>query len=108
MSADLTPWKILSATVGVGVLTDGWNLSSPPEDGDACRQFAFDVAFASSFSAPPVVHAGLSGFDLDQSTSPRLSLTVKEIRPDGFAAVLTTWCDTKVHAAEVSWIAIGP
>ena len=108
MSTDLTPWKILSAKIGVGVLTEGWNLSSPPEEGEECRQFVFQVAFASPFTAPPVVHAALSGFDLDQSTSPRLSLTVQGIHTEGFEAVLTTWCDTRVHAAEVSWMAIGP
>ena len=61
-----TPWNIVSSTVGVGILTDGWNLADPVTDPDSPRSFVVEVAFDTAFSEVPVVQLGLSGFDLDQ------------------------------------------
>jgi hypothetical protein len=108
MNPDYTPWKILSATAYAGVLTNGWNLADPPESPESCRQFTLSVPFASPFAAPPVVHAGLSGFDLDQGSSSRLSVAVTSIDASGFDIVLTTWRDSLVYSAEISWLAVGP
>ena len=108
MSFDYTPLKILSATASAGILTDGWNLATLTKDAESYRQFHLFVPFASPFSAPPVVQAGLTGFDIDQSTSARVSVSVTNISADGFEIVLTTWLDTLVYSTEVSWLAIGP
>jgi hypothetical protein len=108
MSSDYTPLKILSATASAGLLTEGWNLAALTEDRDSNRQFSLFVPFAYPFSAPPVVQAGLTGFDIDQGTSARLTVNVVNITAEGFEIVLTTWLDTLVYATEVSWLAIGP
>lgn len=108
MLSEYTPWKILSATASAGVLTEGWNLAEPSADSEACRQFTLFVPFAFPFSAPPVVQAGLTGFDIDQRTSARLSLMVGKISAEGFELTFTTWQDTLVYAAEVGWLAVGP
>jgi H-type lectin domain len=108
MTSDYIPWKILSAKAQMGVLTEGWNLSEPASDPDGCRQFSLSVSFAYPFSYPPVVHIGLTGFDMDQSTSPRISASVTNISSEGFAIVLTTWQNTLVYSAEVDWLAVGP
>lgn len=108
MSTEYTPWKTLSSTAQVGVLTESWNLSEPPSDPETCRQFTLNVTFAYPFSYPPVVHIGLTGFDIDQNTSTRLTATVANITADAFDLVLTTWQNTLVYSAEVSWLAIGP
>ena len=108
MNDSLTPWKILAATAGVGVLTEGWNLADVPDDAEQqTRQFIVDIAFASPFQAPPVVHLGMTGFDADQSASGRISLKTADITADGFKAVITTWRDSRVHAVEFDWLAIG-
>ncbi len=101
------PWKILSATHGAGVLTPAWNLADPvalPEEG---RFFVVDVVFASSFASAPVVHLGLTGFDVDQHESARLTVKVGQITESGFQAVISTWSTTRVYAVEFSWLAIG-
>jgi hypothetical protein len=108
MSTEYTPWKILSATASAGLLTEGWNLSEAPDDVETCRQFTLTVPFATPFFFPPVVHAGLTGFDIDQGTSSRLAVTVTNITSEAFDVVLTTWQNTLVYSAEISWIAIGP
>ncbi len=108
MSSDYTPLTILSAIANAGLLTEGWNLATLTEDPESYRQFRLFVPFSCTFSAPPVVQAGLSGFDIDQGTSARLSVNVMNITAEGFEITLTTWLDTLVYAAEVSWLAIGP
>lgn len=104
----MLPWKSLSASLQVGILTDGWNLAKPPTGGaDEARVFRYAVYFATPFDAPPVVHLSLTGFDLDQRDSKRLSLRAAEITATGFVAEIATWRDTRVYSVEFSWLALG-
>lgn len=104
----MQPWKSLSASLQVGVLTEGWNLAEPPADPEEGeRVFRFTVFFASPFDAPPVVHLGLTGFDLDQRDSSRLSLRAVDIGTDSFVAEIGTWRETRAYSVEFSWLALG-
>ncbi len=104
----MQPWKSLSASLQIGALTEGWNLDTPPTDGaDDARVFCFTVHFAAPFDAPPIVHLGLTGFDLDQRDSNRLSLRAVEITTTSFVAEVATWRDTRVYSVEFSWLALG-
>ena len=112
MAAETIPWKLLSATVGVGVLTDGWNLADAAEDAGEpdpteVRSFSIDVVFAEPFNTPPVVHLGLTGLDLEERGSSRLTLTAGQITPHGFRATVSTWRGSRVYAVEFSWLAVG-
>jgi len=90
------------------VLTEGWNLASPPADStEDARVFRFSVYFDAPFETPPVVHLGLAGFDLDQRDSNRLSLRVAEITPAGFVVEIATWRETRVYSVEFTWLALG-
>ncbi len=101
-------WKSLSASVQIGVLTDGWTLATPSvEDYDKPRVFRFAVYFRAPFDAPPVVHLGLTGFDLDQRDTSRLTLTATEITQTGFIAEIATWRETRVYSVAFSWLALG-
>lgn len=101
-----TPWQVLSSSSGVGVLTEGWVLDKPNPGGEP-RLFAEEITFASPFSSPPVVHIGLTGFDMDQRDSARITLKAEDITPTGFKAVIATWDDTRVFSVEFNWLAIG-
>ena len=101
------PWKVLSATLGLGVLTDGWNLASDDAE-DEQRTFTADILFATPFSSTPVVHIGLTGFDVDQRDSARITLKAVNITTTGFQAVVSSWASTRVFAVEFNWLAIGP
>lgn len=111
MTAETVPWKLLAATVGVGVLTDGWNLAEAPHEEEPdpadVRKFSTDVSFASPFAAPPVVHLGLTGFDLEEHSSARLTLAAESITPFGFRVTIATWRASRVYAVEFSWLAVG-
>lgn len=104
----MNPWKILSANVHLGTSTEGWNLAKPPTEGtEAIRVFRFKVYFGAPFRTPPVVHLGLTGFDLDQRDSSRLTLTARDITEKGFTAEIATWRETRVYSVAFSWLALG-
>jgi hypothetical protein len=105
----MLPWKSLSASLQVGVLTEGWNLAEPlADDTEDARVFRFAVFFAAPFEAAPVVQLGLTGFDIDQRDGHRLTIRASEITNVGFIAEISTWRETRVYSAEFSWLAVGP
>lgn len=107
MYSNTLPWQVLSSNVGVGVLTEGWNLDIVESNGEGSRSFTVDITFASPFSSFPVVQLGLTGFDMDQRESSRISLKAENITESGFQAVLSTWASSRVFAVEFNWLAIG-
>jgi hypothetical protein len=108
MNDSLVPWKTLSATVNVGTLTEGWSLAEHAADpSEAVRTFRVEVPFAAGFGGAPLVHVGLTGFDIDKWHTARLSLRVVAIRADGFTAEIATWSDTRVYSIEFNWLALG-
>ena len=107
MYSNTLPWQVLSSNVGVGVLTEGWNLDIVESNGEGSRSFTLDITFASPFSSFPVVQLGLTGFDMDQRESSRISLKAENITESGFQAVLSTWASSRVFAVEFNWLAIG-
>jgi hypothetical protein len=108
MYSPTVPWQVLSSRVGVGVLTEGWNLDVTAPQTEGSRSFTVDIAFASSFSSVPVVQLGLTGFDMDQRESSRITLKAENITESGFQAVISTWASSQVFAVEFNWLAIGP
>jgi hypothetical protein len=108
MNQLMVPWKSISASLQIGVLTEGWKLAEAPESGaEDSRYFTVPIHFSEPFSAPPVVHLGLTGFDIDQRDSERLSLRAVDISNTGFVAEISTWRDTRVYSVEFSWLALG-
>lgn len=104
----MLPWKTLSASLQIGVLTEGWTLASPPsESTEDARVFRYTVYFSTPFEAPPVVHLGLTGFDLDQRDSNRLTIVATEITNVSFVAEVSTWRDTRVYSVAFGWLALG-
>lgn len=108
MNSPAIPWNVLSSTVSVGVLTEGWTLADagPAPEVEATRTFVVDVAFVSPFSSVPVVQLGLTGFDIDQRDSARIGLKTDNITEYGFQVILSTWAGTRVYGADFHWFAI--
>lgn len=105
---NVTPWNILSAHVAAGVASEGWNLAEIPKDARTPRSYFIDVAFSSAFSAPPVVHLGLAGFDSEGRDNTRIVVRPVEITPSGFRVEVSSWLVARIYGVEVSWLAIGP
>lgn len=107
MYSSTVPWKVLSANVGVGILTPGWTLDVVYPDFAEPRSFVLDVVFDSPFSTIPVVHLGLTGFDMDRRESSRITVKAMNVTEFGFQAVISTWDASRVFSAEFNWLAIG-
>jgi hypothetical protein len=104
--SDLLPLSICSSLARFGSDDEGFLLHlADGEDGD--RVFRAPIHFASPFAAPPVVHVGITGFDVDNGDTARLRVHAEAISATGFELVVTTWRRTRVYSAETSWLAIG-
>lgn len=107
MNPEYLPWKMLAAEVTVGTGSEDWSLDAVSEEDSPDRTYEVAVSFSSPFSAPPVVHLGLTGFDLEQWSSSRLNLSVVGVTESGFTARLTTWRSSRVYRASFQWLAVG-
>ena len=107
MHSAALPWKVLSSHTGVGILTEDWTLDTVSAETGDTRSFITEIVFATPFDTIPVVQLGLTGFDLDQRDSARITLKAENITADGFQAVISTWATTRVFAVEFNWLAIG-
>lgn len=107
MSDPYIPFKVVSASVSLGSEIEGWSLDEPAAEGDPERSFLFDVYFDVPFSATPVVHLGVAGFDIDQCSSSRLKVSAEKITGAGFQARVTTWRSSRVYSVDINWIAVG-
>ena len=75
--------------------------------GKGPRVIRVPVVFKEKFREKPVVHAGMSMWDMDQKTNPRGDISVAKITVKGFEIVFRTWGDTRVARIRADWIAIG-
>lgn len=108
MNESIIPWKTASSVFCAGVNSEGWNLSRIPDgEIDVPRTFVSEVTFSKPFNSVPLVQASLSGFDLDQRDSARISVAVSDVTVSGFTISVTTWMETRVYGVEASWLAIG-
>ena len=107
MNSDYLPWKVLAAEVTVGIGSEGWSLDAVSEEESPDRTYEVEVAFSIAFAAPPVVHLGLTGLDLEQWSRSRLRLSVVTVSESGFVARLTTWRSSRVYSVTFQWFAVG-
>lgn len=77
----------------------------PEEDG--IRLFRFHVFFNGAFPNAPLVHLGITGFDIAHDEAARLTATVENVTTEGFDIVLSTWLASRLWRVDVNWLAIG-
>jgi len=106
INPSLVPIKMCSAIVEFDQSTPDWTLAqeNAPE---GSRTYVSNILFDAPFSNVPIVHVGLSGFDIDQRDSARISVHAAAITSTGFDLRIQTWRNTRVYKVEVSWIALG-
>jgi hypothetical protein len=75
--------------------------------GNGQRQTRIYVLFSEPFRETPVVHVGLSMWDVSNSANTRMEVGSEDISVKGFAIVFRTWADTQVARVRVGWLAIG-
>ncbi|MCL4103600.1 UNVERIFIED_CONTAM: hypothetical protein GTU68_059679 [Idotea baltica] len=107
MNNELIPVALASSVVKLDHELEDWNLADAGEDESEPREYTHRVVFDVPFKTTPVVQVGLTGFDLDQRDSARLTVGPRAIDSTGFEIAVATWNDTRVYGVDVSWIAIG-
>jgi hypothetical protein len=107
-NAGLIPLKMCAATLELDQFTPDWPLSQIEyAESDQPRTYTHHVQFDTSFSNIPLVHVGLSGFDIDNRDSARISVHTSAITSSSFDIVIKTWVNTRLYSVEISWIALG-
>ena len=105
MSSTVLPLNFRAGVARFSSSEESWKLLEPM--GDEPRVAHGQVIFDQPFSVPPVVHAGLAGFDVSNSANARLEVCIESVSERGFIVELRTWLDTRIWSANVSWLAIG-
>ena len=107
-AAGLVPVRMASAVVTLDQYDEAWSLALPdPGVPDGVRCYETHVQFDVPFSSAPLVQVGITGFDIDNRDTARLSARVGEITTEGFGLSVETWRGTRVYRVEVSWLALG-
>jgi hypothetical protein len=104
---ELTPLTMCSAIVECDQYSPGWTLAQVAADGLATRAYFIHVDYDVPFANIPMVQVGISGFDIDNRDTARLSARAMNITAFGFDLQLSTWRATRVYRVEISWIALG-
>ena len=103
--APVLPLRIAASVAHFGHAESGWSLLDP--GGERARSYTASVSFEPAFATAPIVHAGLSGFDIENGDAARIKLRVLAVRADGFELQVETWFETRIWSIDVSWLAIG-
>lgn len=65
------------------------------------------IVFDEPFRSPPIVHVGISLWDVAQNTNLRADISAENITESGFDMVFQTWGDSKIARVRMNWIAFG-
>lgn len=104
--APVFPLTMLAGTNRFGARDEGWALVGAP-DWKRRRTFIGRITFEKPFAAAPVVHVGLTGFDIENHDAARLLIAASNITPEGFDLGCETWLGTQIWSVTVSWLALG-
>jgi hypothetical protein len=99
-----------TGTVENGYVKDSgtWNLHAAASQDAGGRYFLQHVDFQQPFTTtqPPIVLVMLSGVDSDANVNERIVVTSENVTNNGFNVRYTTWGNTLLYGAWVTWIAI--
>lgn len=106
MNNGIEPLSFLSGQETLGNTLEGWTLDHT-EGFTTDREYRVKVYFARPFQTLPVVHLGITGFDISNHDAARLSASVANITSESFEIVVSTWLNTRLWRVSVGWFAIG-
>ena len=103
--------RLDSLTVGIDqgslVLFSDYQDGGTMWTGEGPRELRRIVEFSTTYRQPPVVHAALSMWDMDQKANGRMDLSVDMVTTEGFVIVFRTWGDTRVARVRADWLSFG-
>lgn len=93
---------------GSAVLFSAFEDGSEMWTGSGPREYRHQVSFQGNFEAAPLVHLGLSMWDIDMASNQRVDITAVDVTLADFVILFRTWGDTRVARVRADWLAIGP
>lgn len=93
---------------GSAMLVNDFEDDGPMWTGTGARAQRQAVRFDTPFETAPVVHVGLSMWDIAGDSNQRIDVSAVEIDAAGFVIELKSWGDTRIARARADWLAIGP
>ena len=79
----------------------------PMWSGDGDRAVVVDIRFSHPFEKTPAITLGVTGLDSSHDQNLRFYLNAKDATATGFKIEFSTWGDTHIARASVSWQAMG-
>ena len=76
--------------------------------GSGPREYRQQVRFSQKYSGKPMVHVGLTMWDIERGENQRVDIRAEEITPEGFVIVFATWGNTHIARVRTDWLSIGP
>ncbi|MEG3663263.1 H-type lectin domain-containing protein [Celeribacter halophilus] len=80
----------------------------PMWSGEGDRLVSANITFTKPFKEPPAVTLGVSGIDAERDHNLRFWIHARNVTEKGFTIEFSTWYDTHIARAGVSWQAFGP
>lgn len=79
----------------------------PMWTGHGKRRVRVDILFEKPFKEKPAITLGVTGIDSAHDQNLRFWLQAKSISSTGFTMEFSTWADTHIARAAISWQAVG-
>jgi len=98
---------LIGADQGSVMMFSDFADNGPMWTGDGAREKRRTVTFSEPFRAPPLVHVGISMWDMDGNTNQRADLRAEKITEKRFDLVFRTWGDSRVARIRADWFAFG-
>lgn len=92
---------------GSVILFSAFENEGPMWVGQGPREERRRVEYGLTFLVPPMVHVGLSMWDVSNEANMRMQVAAEEVGNSGFVVSLRTWGDTRIARMGVSWLAVG-
>ncbi|PRP88554.1 hypothetical protein PROFUN_02965 [Planoprotostelium fungivorum] len=96
------------AAMGIAQFDEDTVDDYPLNEGADSRYAKAAIKFPAQFSGSPMMLSGFSSIDTDNRYDCRISSTIKDLSSNGFNLQISTWGDSRVRAASVSWVAFDP
>lgn len=93
---------------GQALMFSAFEDGGPMWTDDGPRVERVGVTFPAPFRDAPLVHVGLSMWDIAVSGNQRVDIMAEEVTATGFTLVFRTWGDTRIARVRADWLAIGP
>ena len=75
--------------------------------GEGTREVREVVRFSEPFHRPPQVIVAVSMLDVSNAANIRFDVLAENVTAEGFEIVFSTWSDTRLARARVTWQAVG-